>query len=423
MQENLNDINVLTHANDKMGWVTRLVATSLFEKIRDLRGGAFRVIWSGQTLVCGDRSSKNIIDIEIHDESFFFTLATRGSVGAGEAYMDGAWSTPNLVGALRLILENYEILESMESGLAALSRPLLATYHRFRKNTVSGSKKNISAHYDLSNEFFELMLDETMMYSSGIYASAETTLHEASVAKLDAICQKLKLGPDDHVLEIGTGWGGFAIHAAKNYGVRVTTTTISQEQFRFAQKRVNEEGLQDRITLLLKDYRELEGTYDKLVSIEMIEAVGHHFYETFFEVCQARLKPEGAALIQAITIADHVFEAARDSVDFIKRYIFPGSCIPSVTALCQAASKASDLKLFHLEDIGEDYALTLLDWRERFFDRIEEVKALGFDERFIRMWDFYLCYCAAGFQHRHISDVHMLMTRPYSRLTAPTRNT
>ena len=419
MQENLNNIQLLTHANDKVGWVTKLVAKSLFEKIRDLRGGAFRVIWSGQTVVYGDKNADTIIDIEIHDESFFYALATRGSVGAGEAYMDGAWSTPDLVGALRLILMNYHILESMEGGIAALSRPLLGAYHRVRKNTVSGSKKNISAHYDLSNEFFELMLDETMMYSSGMYATPETTLYEASVAKLDAICRKLQLCADDHVLEIGTGWGGFAVHAAKHYGARVTTTTISKEQYRFAKERVEREGLEDRITLLLKDYRELEGTYDKLVSIEMIEAVGHHFYETFFEVCQARLKPDGAALIQAITIADHVFEAARDSVDFIKRYIFPGSCIPSVTALCQAASKASDLKLFHLEDIGEDYARTLLDWRERFFDRLDDVKALGFDERFIRMWDFYLCYCAAGFQRRHISDVHLLMTRPDCRLTTP----
>ena len=281
---------------------------------------------------------------------------------------------------LGLVLRNYHILESMESGLASLSRPFLGAYHRVRKNTVSGSKKNISAHYDLSNEFFELMLDETMMYSSGIYERADSTLHDASVAKLESICRKLDLQPDEHVLEIGTGWGGFAIHAAKNFGVRVTTTTISKEQYRFAKKRVEEEGLEDRITLLLQDYRELEGTFDKLVSIEMIEAVGHHFYETFFEVCKNRLKPNGAALIQAITIADHVFEAARDSVDFIKRYIFPGSCIPSVTALCGAAANSSDLKLFHLEDIGEDYARTLLDWRVRFFDRLEKVKALGFDE-------------------------------------------
>ena len=333
--------------------------------------------------------------------------------------MDGAWTTSDLVGALRLVLRNYHILESMESGLASLSRPFLGAYHRVRKNTVSGSKKNISAHYDLSNEFFELMLDETMMYSSGIYERADSTLHDASVAKLESICRKLDLQPDEHVLEIGTGWGGFAIHAAKNFGVRVTTTTISKEQYRFAKKRVEEEGLEDRITLLLQDYRELEGTFDKLVSIEMIEAVGHHFYETFFEVCKDRLKPNGAALIQAITIADHVFEAARDSVDFIKRYIFPGSCIPSVTALCGAAASSSDLKLFHLEDIGEDYARTLLDWRVRFFDRLEEVKALGFDDRFIKMWDFYLCYCAAGFQQRHISDVHLLMIRPESRLSPP----
>ena len=314
--------------------------------MRELKGGVFRVRWAGQTLLVGDRASKTIIDIEIHDESFFYALATRGSVGAGEAYMDGAWTTSDLVGALRLVLRNYEILESMEGGLASLSRPFLVRTIECVRIPSPAVRKNISAHYDLSNEFFELMLDETMMYSSGIYERADSTLHEASVAKLESICRKLDLQPDEHVLEIGTGWGGFAIHAAKNFGVRVTTTTISKEQYRFAQKRVEEEGLEDRITLLLQDYRELEGTFDKLVSIEMIEAVGHHFYETFFEVCKNRLKPDGAALIQAITIADHVFEAARDSVDFIKRYIFPGSCIPSVTALCGAAANSSDQSSF-----------------------------------------------------------------------------
>ena len=422
MQENLNNTHILNRRADKTGWLTKALAESVIDRMKGLKGGALRVSWNGTSYLCGDDASGRTFDIKITDDSFFWALATRGSVGAGESYMEGHWRTNDLVGTLQLILKNYELLEAMEGGLASLSRPILRAFHRVRKNTVAGSKKNISAHYDLSNDFFELMLDDTMMYSSGIFETEDSTLKEASVRKLDSICKKLDLGPGDHVLEIGTGWGGFAIHAAKHYGARVTTTTISAEQHKFAAQRISEEGLEDKVHLLLKDYRELEGTFDKLVSIEMIEAVGHHYYQTFFKVCMDRLKPGGAALIQAITIADHVYEEARDSVDFIKRYIFPGSCIPSITALCDAARRSSDLKLYDLQDIGEDYAKTLLAWRERFFARIDKVRALGFDDEFIRMWDFYLCYCAAGFQERHISDVHLLMTRPGATLKNVNRN-
>ena len=421
MQENLHKRASISPAIQDPNWLTRMLSSTILDRLRTIKGGWVRLHWQGTQHILGETGHPSRpIDMHIHDDRFFMTLATRGSIGAAESYMDGHWTTSDLEGALYLVLNNYEMLETMEGGLANLSKPLFALYHRLRNNTLSGSKKNIAAHYDLSNEFFELMLDETMMYSSGIFETPESTMMEASVHKLDRICQKLKLSEDDHVLEIGTGWGGFAIYAAKNYGCTITTTTISQQQYNLAQKRIQEAGLESQINLLLEDYRDLKGTFDKIVSIEMIEAVGHQYYESFFKVCQERLKPNGSMLIQAITIADQHYAAARDSVDFIKRYIFPGSCIPSITALNDAAREASDLKLFHLEDIGDHYATTLQRWRETFFNTLPEVRKLGFDERFIKMWDFYLCYCIAGFQKRHISDVHMVMIRPDSRLPSPT---
>lgn len=420
MHQNLHSASRIT-ATTNPNWFTNLLAKIMIDRLEKIQGGSVQFHWRGSSYKLGDPNhAKPPIEMSIHDDRFFIVLATRGSIGAAEAYMDGYWTTNDLEGALLLVLKNYGMLEKMEGGLANLSKPVLALYHRLRDNTLSGSQKNISAHYDLSNRFFELMLDETMMYSSGIFATPESTMYEASILKLDRICKKLKLSPEDHVLEIGTGWGGFAIYAARNYGCRVTTTTISQEQFDLAEYRIREAGVESKVTLLLKDYRDLEGSYDKIVSIEMIEAVGHQFYESFFKVCEQRLQPGGAILIQAITIADQHYLAARDSVDFIKRYIFPGSCIPSVTALTEAARKSSDLKLFHLEDIGDHYATTLRHWRESFFNSIEQVRELGFDDRFIKMWDFYLCYCIAGFVKRHISDVHMVMIRPDCQLESPT---
>lgn len=257
-----------------------------------------------------------------------------------------------------------------------------------------------------------------MMYSSAIFDSPDMTLEQASVAKLDRICRKLELKPDDHVLEIGTGWGGFALHAARHYGCRVTTTTISQAQFDLASARVQHAGMQDNIKILLSDYRDLQGKFDKLVSIEMIEAVGHAFYDSYFRKCGELLKPDGMFLLQGITIADQRYESAKDSVDFIQRYIFPGSCIPSVTALLNSVTRASDMRLFNLEDIGPHYARTLAEWRKNFFQNIEQVRALGYSEEFIRMWEFYLCYCEGGFEERALGDVHMLLVKPGNRRDA-----
>ncbi len=353
--------------------------------------------------------------VRVHDPRFYSEMAFGGSIGAGEAYMQGYWSTDDLTAVMRIILQNREVLDGMETGWARLTEPVRKALHWAARNTRSGSRRNIHAHYDLGNDFFKLFLDPTMMYSSAIFEHEDMPLEAASIAKLDGICRKLDLKPGDHVIEIGTGWGGFALHAAQCYGCRVTTTTISPSQHDMARERVAAAGLNERITLLQKDYRDMTGQYDKLVSIEMIEAVGHQYYDTFFRKCSELLKPEGAMLLQAITIADQRYEAAKQSVDFIQRYIFPGSCIPSVAAITDAVARVTDMRLIDLKDIGPDYAITLRCWRENFFANLEQVRALGYPESFIRMWEFYLCYCEAGFVERVIGDVQLLLVKPLAR--------
>ncbi len=360
------------------------------------------------------------VTVRVHDPRFYADVAFGGSIGAGEAYMQGWWSTDDLTGAMRILLQNREVLDGMETGLARLAEPVRKALHWASRNTRQGSRRNISAHYDLGNDFFRLFLDPTLMYSSAVFERADMTLEEASIAKLDRICRKLDLKPGERVLEIGTGWGGFALHAAKHYGVHVTTTTISRQQHDLAKERIEAAGLKDRITLLFEDYRDLKaanlgGEFDKLVSIEMIEAVGHDFYDGYFAKCAELLKPDGQFLLQAITIADQRYEAARKSVDFIQRYIFPGSCIPSVTKLMESVTRATDLRLFHHEDIGPHYATTLRRWRENFFAAIDTVRKLGYPEHFNRMWEFYLCYCEAGFMEQALGDVHMLLVKPQAR--------
>ena len=352
--------------------------------------------------------------IRVHREDFYRFCAFGGSIGAGEAFMLGYWTTEDLTAVMRIIVRNQQVFGEMDQGWTMLSRPVNQIFHLMRRNTPTGSRENIMAHYDLGNDFYRLFLDETMTYSSGIFETPESTLKAASIAKYDRLCRKLDLGPDDHVLEIGTGWGGFALHAAKKYGCEVTTTTISRQQYDYAKGEIEAAGLSRRIHLLRSDYRGLTGQYDKLVSIEMIEAVGHQYYDTFFRVCDRHLKDNGLMAIQAITIADHAFEQHKKSVDFIKRYIFPGSCIPSIAALLAAMSRSSDLRLFHLEDITPHYAATLRVWRERFFDNIDQVRELGFEDAFIRMWDYYLSYCEGGFLERYIGNVQMVFAKPHN---------
>ncbi|MEO1078914.1 MAG: cyclopropane-fatty-acyl-phospholipid synthase family protein [Pseudomonadota bacterium] len=351
-------------------------------------------------------------EIVVHNRAAFGKVLTGGTIASGEAFIDGDWSTPDLTQVTRLFSANMDSMESMQSSQHWYTRLALKLAHAMNRNTHEGSKRNISAHYDLGNDFFRLFLDPTMMYSAAVFERPGTTLEKAAVDKLDEICQQLELKPSDHLVEIGTGWGGMAIHAATHYGCRVTTTTISQEQYDYASQRVEALGLSDRITLLLKDYRALEGKFDKLVSIEMIEAVGHDFYDSYFQCCNRLLKDDGKMVIQAITIPDRRYERARRSVDYIKRYIFPGGCLPSLEVIAQHIARDTDLQMVHLRDITLDYAVTLAEWRRRFMDRLEEVRAMGFDERFIRMWEFYLCYCEGGFRERIIGTAQIAFAKP-----------
>jgi cyclopropane-fatty-acyl-phospholipid synthase len=380
-------------------------------RLEALRYGTLRVREGDTVHQFRGAASGHAASIEVKNPAFYAELAYGGSVGAAESYMLGHWSTPDLTGLLRLLLVNRSVLDSLEGGLARVSEPLRLLAHWLHRNTRAGSRRNISAHYDLGNDFFRLMLDETMMYSCALFDRPGMTLAEASRAKLDLICRKLALGPTNHVIEIGAGWGGFAIHAAGRYGCRVTTTTISPSQYELATERVRAAGLEDRVTILLEDYRDLRGQFDRLVSIEMIEAIGHQQYGEFFGCCAELLSREGRMVLQSITIADRHYARARDEVDFIKRYIFPGCCIPSVGALTEAMVADSDLRLVHLEDIGTHYATTLAAWRRNFHAQLDEVRALGYPDTFIRMWEFYLCYCEAGFSERALGDVQMVMTR------------
>ena len=387
-----------------------LLRAQVLARLQNLRGGHFSLVDSGGTQLLGDPASPHCGSMHVHSPAFYARTAFGGSVGAAESYMDGEWQCEQLVEVMRLMIRNRDLLDGMEGGNAAIKGWLMKAAHALRRNTQGGSRRNIAAHYDLGNDLFELFLDPGLMYSSAIFESADDTLEHASMRKLAVICETLQLGPDDHLLEIGTGWGGMAIHAAKHTGCKVTTTTISRQQHELAARRIQAEGLQDRITLLLQDYRELGGRFEKLVSIEMIEAIGHQYQDTYFAKCSDLLKPGGKALVQAITIEDHRYRSALGSVDFIKRHIFPGSYIPCVSSMVDSAARAR-LRLLGLRDIGGSYARTLHEWRRRFLARHDAVRALGYDARFCRMWDFYLAYCEAGFLEESISDVQLLFAK------------
>jgi cyclopropane-fatty-acyl-phospholipid synthase len=398
--------------NRKPGMLDGLLKKKVLASMARLEFGHLRLLCPGEMRLLGNTNAPLIAELHVDDDDFFGKIAFGGSVGAAESYMDGDWRSDDLVALMRLLIRNRELLDGMEGGTARFTAWLMQWAHRFRRNTKSGSRKNIAAHYDLGNKLFELFLDPSLMYSSAVFDADGMSLEQASQRKLQVICEKLQLSADDHLLEIGTGWGGMAIYAAKHTGCRVTTTTISQEQYDLAKARVEAEGLGDRITLLFNDYRDLQGQYDKLVSIEMIEAIGHEYQDTYFAKCASLLKPGGQALIQAITIEDHRYKQALHSVDFIKRYIFPGSYIPCVSSMVTSAAEAGQLRLLDLRDIGDSYAKTLHEWRARFLSNSDKVMALGYDHRFIHMWDFYLAYCEAGFLEKSISDVHMLFAKP-----------
>jgi cyclopropane-fatty-acyl-phospholipid synthase len=392
--------------------LTRALRAGVLRQLAALRHGHLTVGDAAGTLEFGCRGAALTAHVQVRADAFYRRLALRGSVGAAEAYMEGLWDSDDLVSLVRILIANRELLDGLEGGPARLAGWALRAAHALRRNTRAGSRRNIAAHYDLGNEFFALFLSGDLMYSAAVWEEDDDTLERASERKLARICARLQLRATDHVLEIGTGWGGFALYAAARHGCRVTTTTISREQQRLARERVRQAGLEGRVTVLLEDYRNLEGTYDKLVSIEMIEAIGAQFLPAYFGKLTQLLKPEGVALLQAITIEDHRYRQALRSVDFIKRYVFPGSFIPSIQALLAAKTGVSDLALVHLEDFGLSYAATLAAWRARFLGRIDAVRAQGFDERFVRLWNFYLAYCEGGFRERSIGVAQMLFARP-----------
>ena len=389
----------------------------LRSQLRRLRDGEIRLLEGASEQRFGARTARCQLSVavEVVDPGFYADAVFGGTAGAGAAYIRGLWRCSDLTALTRIMYVNRSLMDQMDRRWTFLSRPVLRAFHWLHRNSRLGSERNISAHYDLGNDFYGLMLDETMAYSCGIFSDETTSLAAASRAKFEAVCRKLALQPGDHLLEIGTGWGGLAIYAAEHYGCRVTTTTISREQHDYAREQVERRDLQNRVTLLLEDYRNLSGRYDKLASVEMIEAVGAPYLDTYFAKCASLLRDSGAMLLQAITIQDQDYRRQLRTVNFIQRYVFPGSFIPSVGAIAESLRRVTDFKIFHLQDIGPHYARTLAQWRRNFFEHLATVRKLGFSEQFIRLWEFYLCSCEGGFTERALGDVQMLLTKPGCR--------
>lgn len=392
------------------GWLDSIARRMVLSCLKQLRDGRLRVVEQGQVSDFGEGGEPVVI--QIHHPRTWRALLSGGSIGVAEAYIRRDWCCDDLTALVQLFCRNLPALDRLERAGSWLTGPISRLRHLFNRNSQSGSKRNIVAHYDLSNPFYQLFLDQRMMYSSAIYADEQMDLEAAAEYKLKVICDKLQLKPGDHLLEIGTGWGGLAVYAARHYGCRVTTTTISDAQYQHACELVREEGLAGQITLLKEDYRNLSGQYDKLVSVEMIEAVGHQYLPRYFSQVGRLLKADGIALIQAITIADQRYDQYVGSVDFIQRYIFPGGSLPSLAVMARHVAERTDMVIRQVEDIGLDYARTLADWRSRFEASLPQVRELGFSEAFIRLWRFYLCYCEGGFRERAISTVHLLLTKP-----------
>ncbi|WP_298613559.1 cyclopropane-fatty-acyl-phospholipid synthase family protein [uncultured Thiothrix sp.] len=411
----------LTQENTSLRWRDQVAQKVLFKLLSQLQHGYLSIQDQEQLYTFGQQGQGLQAHISVHNRAIYSkVLLGGGSLAAGETYVQGWWDSPDVTKVIRLLLRNRAVLDRLDHGFSFFSQWGHRIAHTFKPNSKQGAKKNIVAHYDLGNEFYKLFLDPTMMYSSAIFPKAEMSLYEAQVYKLDSICQRLALKPNEHLLEIGTGWGGMAVYAAEHYGVKVTTTTISEAQYAYVQQLIAQKGLQDRITLLKQDYRELTGQYDKLVSIEMIEAVGHQHLPTFFQQCQRLLKPHGRLLIQAITIADQRYDRYRHQADFIQRYIFPGGFLPSIHAMSEQIMRHTSLKITGLHDMGLDYAHTLKLWSHNLQAQQDQLAALGLDHAFYRLWQFYLHYCEGGFRERLISTVHLVADQPEYAYEHPT---
>jgi cyclopropane-fatty-acyl-phospholipid synthase len=406
----------LTKIFSKSPLIDRICRKILLHKISTLKSGQLIIqeTFSGgeKDLLSGDGQSSEKIRLQVHRSSFYTRTLFGGSIGNAESYVDQDWDSPDLVAMIQLFVKNRDVLEGLDNGFGKLLQPLHKLAHVLRSNTLKNSRKNISAHYDIGNDFFELFLDPTMMYSSAIFENPHQTLEEASLWKLDLICQKLKLNSSHHLIEIGTGWGALAIYAAQTFGCRVTTTTISTEQFSYAQEKIKQAGLEDRITLLFEDYRKLEGQYDRLVSVEMIEAVGPENLPEYFQKCSSLLKPEGRMVIQSITIRDEYYEAAKNSVDFIQRHIFPGGGLPSMQEISTRIKKNTDLKILEEQDYALDYANTLKQWSQSLNQNKAELARRGYPEELYRLWHFYFAYCEGGFREKAIGLSQIVFVKP-----------
>ena len=387
-----------------------------FALLKKFQHGQLQVIEGDESFSFGHaEANTHHAVIYINDREAYSRAVMGGSIGLAEAYMEGLWDCDDLTHVIQFFARNIAETQKLEGFLSKLGQSFFKLRYAFEKNSIAGSKKNIVAHYDLGNEFFKLFLDNTMMYSMAIFEDEEKIdLHAAQLNKLQTICEKLELKPSDHLVEIGTGWGGLACYAAENFGCRVTTTTISEEQYAYTAELIKKKGLKDKVTLLKKDYRLLEGSYDKMVSIEMIEAVGHQFFDEYFAKCSHLLKPEGLFLMQVITIPDQRFDQAKKEVDFIKRYIFPGACIPSIHSLLTSALKKSTFRVIGLQDYAEDYADTLQAWKQALMKNKEAAVKMT-DKTFLRMWDFYLCYCEGGFRERAIGCAQVVFAKEDNR--------
>ncbi|MDK2375509.1 SAM-dependent methyltransferase [Serratia fonticola] len=389
----------------------RIARWLLFRLLSGIREGSLTVREGQQALHFGDESSALRAEVQILAPGVYWRLLTGGSLAAAESWMEGEWETHQLTPLLQILALNGKVLGRLESGFRLLGNPMERLRHWTRRNYRKQARENISAHYDLGNEFYAHFLDEDLLYSSALFTADDQALSQAQQAKMERLCEQLALTSGDHLLEIGTGWGAMAEYAARHYGCRVTTTTLSREQYIWATERIARAGLQDRVQVLLCDYRDLTGQFDKLVSVEMIEAVGKRYLPDFFRTCQARLRPGGKMAIQAITIQDQRYRDYSKSVDFIQRYIFPGGFLPSITAMSELMTRHTDFVVRNLFDMGPDYARTLTHWRQRFLHAWQDIEKLGFDERFRRMWLYYFGYCEAGFNARTISVVQLTAER------------
>ena len=409
----------LSRAEAALRWMQPLAERSLKNRLKKLTRGGLTIKDRDTAEFFGEPSGVRAT-VEVKSPRFWTDVVLGGSLGAAESYILGRWRADDLTAVCRIFARNLGLSDRMERGWAAGASIAAKCLHALNRNTRRGVASNIAAHYDIGNDFFRLLLDETMNYSCAVFRSSDEPLEVASTYKMDLACRKLDLTPSDHLLEIGTGWGGLAIHAAKEYGCRVTTTTVSSEQCRLARERVSDAGLGDRIDVRLQDYRDLTGSFDKVVSIEMIEAVGHEFIPEYFARCSSLLKNDGLMLLQGILMAEHRYESYRRSADFIQRYVFPGSCLASMATIARAVAQTSDMRMIHLEDLAPHYGETLRRWKANLRNHLPEIRALGYSEGFIRLWDYYLSYCEAGFEERLVGNVQLLLAKPGNR-RAPVR--